>query len=138
MKENMRLLAGQRFLLEDDKSFWQVLSGQVEVYAVPSSGKLSFRRCYLMELTSGEAIFPAMDEFEEVRIQIYAVNDAVLSCTTLSGAEPAELRPLMEHWFRSLVRIPWLRLIADKGDDMLRQWQQADMLADDWEVKDNE
>ena len=43
MKENMRLLAGQRFLLEDDKSFWQVLSGQVEVYAVPSSGKLSFR-----------------------------------------------------------------------------------------------
>ena len=53
MKENMRLLAGQRFLLEDDKSFWQVLSGQVEVYAVPSSGKLSFRRCYLMELTSG-------------------------------------------------------------------------------------
>ena len=130
MKENMRLLAGQRFLLEDDKSFWQVLSGQVEVYAVPSSGKLSFRRCYLMELTSGEAVFPAMDEFEEVRIQIYAVNDAVLSCTTLSGAEPSELRPLMEHWFRSLVRIPWLRLIADKGDDMLRQWQQADMLAD--------
>ena len=135
MKEIQRLLPGQRFLLKDDRSFLQVMSGMVEVYAVTQSGKdeedsLSFRQCFLVELVAGEAAFPSMDEFQEICIQIYATEETEFCVASMEAADVSALCPLMERWFSSLVRVPWLRLIADKGDDMLQLWQRGGVMKD--------
>ena len=115
-----KLFAGERFLLEDDTGFWQVLSGCIEVYATTQNGsEISFHQCYLVEKKPGSAIFPALDEFDEVRIQAYAVEDTEIAFITWQELALDKLRPLMEEWFYSLVQIPWIRLLADKGDDML-------------------
>ena len=124
-----KLFAGERFLLEDDKGFWQVLSGCIEVYATTQKGsEISFHQCYLVEKKPGDAIFPALDEFGEVRMQVYAVEDAEMAFITWQELTPDKLRPLMEAWFSSLVQIPWIRLLADKGDDILQRWQKKDLL----------
>ncbi|WP_185753630.1 hypothetical protein [Selenomonas sp. AB3002] len=50
MENTHTLLAGQRFLLQEEEKFIQVLSGAVEVYAVTRTGEeLSFRSaiCWL-------------------------------------------------------------------------------------------
>ncbi|MBR2214878.1 MAG: NHLP bacteriocin export ABC transporter permease/ATPase subunit [Selenomonadaceae bacterium] len=124
-----KLFAGERFLLEDDTGFWQVLSGCIEVYAITQKGlDISFHQCYLVEKKPGSAIFPALDEFDEVRIQAYAVEDAEIAFITWQELTPDKLRPVMEEWFHSLAQIPWIRLLADKGDDTLQLWQKKGML----------
>ena len=124
-----KLFAGERFLLEDDTGFWQVLSGCIEVYATTQKGTENyFHQCYLAERKPGSAIFPALDEFDEVSIQAYAVEDAEIIFITWQESEPDTLRKLMEEWFHSLVQIPWLRLLADTGDDTLQQWKKKGML----------
>ena len=131
MENTHTLLAGQRFLLQEEEKFIRVLSGAVEVYAVTRTGEeLSFRQCYLLPMGEGEAAFPAMDEFDELYFQIYAKEDTEFSLCPLDEMRVEELRPLMEHWFRRLVEISWLRQKADKGDDMLQAWRQEGLLAD--------
>ena len=126
-----KLFAGERFLLEEDTGFWQVLSGCIEVYATTQKGnEISFHQCYLAEKKPGSAIFPALDEFGEVNIQAYAIEDAEIAFISWQESEPEVLRPLMEEWFSSLVQVPWIRLLADKGDDMLQLWQKNRMLKD--------
>ena len=123
-------MAGQRFLLQEEEKIACVLSGVVEVYAVTRTGEeLSFRQCYLLALEAGEAAFPAMDEFKELYFQLYAKEDTELSLCPLDEMKTEELRSLMEHWFRRLVEISWLRQKADKGDDMLQAWRQEGFLA---------
>ena len=129
MENTNKLLAGQRFLLQDDSSFIRLRSGTVEVYAVTRAGdELSFRQCYLLTLTAGEAVFPAMDEFEELNIQLYATEDAELCSCSFAQIPADEQRLLMEHWFQRLVEIPWLQQKADRGDDMLQVWRQQGFL----------
>ena len=131
MENTHTLLAGQRFLLQEEEKSIRVLSGAVEVYAVTRTGEeLSFRQCYLLALEAGEAAFPAMDEFKELYFQLYAKEDTEFSLCPLEEMRTDELRSLMEHWFRRLVEISWLRQKADKGDDMLQAWRQERMLAD--------
>ena len=112
MRKN--LYAGERFLLEEDTGFWQVVSGRVEVYATTQNGSdIAFHQCYLVEKQAGEAVFPALDEFQEVRMQIYALEDCELMFCRWQEAEREYLRGQMQAWFSSLVQISWLRLLAD-------------------------
>ena len=127
MRKN--LYAGERFLLEEDTGFWQVVSGRVEVYATTQNGsEIAFHQCYLVEKQAGEAVFPALDEFQEVRMQIYALEDCELMFCRWQEAEKEYLRGQMQAWFSSLVQISWLRLLADRGDDMLQLWKKRKLL----------
>lgn len=77
--ESKKLFAGERFLLTDDTGFWRIVSGKVEVYATTQTGAdISFHQCYLIDRAPGEAVFPAMDEFREIRMQVYVLEDAEL------------------------------------------------------------
>ena len=59
---NKKLFAGERFLLEEDTGFWEILSGRVEVYATTQhGGNRHFHQCYLVEEGEGEAVFPLGD-----------------------------------------------------------------------------
>ena len=57
----------RRFYWESESLI--LTAGQVEVYAVTREGR-DFRQSYLLTLAAGEAVFPAMDEFEEIDILI--------------------------------------------------------------------
>ena len=130
VKQKGTLFAGERLLLEDDTDLLRLNGGRAEVYAVTrkkdeADESLSFRRCYLMEVGAGEAVFPALDEFEEVHVQIYALEDLEYSLRPLAETEKERLLLDMELWFSRLLELPWLRLLADKGDDMLREWKRG-------------
>lgn len=37
----------------------------------------------------------------------------------------------MQNWFAALVELPWLRLMADLGDDVLQSWRTKSLFLDD-------
>ena len=115
----MKLLAGERRDLEGQGAAYLLVSGQAEAYAVMEGGG---RRLFLTELSAGAAAFPSMDEFEEIAVEIYAVSDVEISKIPLTEEYASELLPLMLHWFRELSHLPWLRLMADRGDEVLKTW----------------
>ncbi len=136
---NVKLNAGERLTLGSEKSFRRVVSGEVEAYAVTvndgsprapgaAAGDASFRQFYLSGLGAGDAAFPALDEFGEINVVLSAVEDAELEEVSFDGAADDVLRPLMQAWFRRLGEIPWLRLLADKGDDILQSWRDGTVL----------
>ncbi|MBP5737319.1 MAG: NHLP bacteriocin export ABC transporter permease/ATPase subunit [Acidaminococcaceae bacterium] len=124
----MKLIAGERFRLHDDNSFIKLVSGKLEAYAVTRK-KQSFRQIFLTELAPGQAAFPSMDEFEQIDVLVYAVEDSELTETAFAETTAEELMPLMRQWFAALVSLPWLRLLADKGDEVLRKWADGSVLA---------
>ena len=124
----MKLIAGERFRLHDDNTYIKLVSGKLEAYAVTRK-KQSFRQIFLTEITPGQAAFPSMDEFEQIDVLIYAVEDSELTETALAEATAEELLPLMRQWFAALISLPWLRLLADKGDEVLRKWADGSVLA---------
>ena len=124
----MKLIAGERFRLHDDNSFIKLVSGKLEAYAVTRK-KQSFRQIFLTELAPGQAAFPSMDEFEQIDVLVYAVEDSELTETAFAETTAQELMPLMRQWFAALVSLPWLRLLADKGDEVLRTWADGSVLA---------
>lgn len=142
MEPNVRLMAGKRFLVEDEHSFYKVVSGKVEVYALvgdkADGDKLSFRQCYLMTLSEGDPVFPALDAFGEVKIRIYATEDAELSMLPFEWTGIEVLRSNMERWFEMLVEIPWVRMMADRGDDMILTWKKPGMMAGKASVRELE
>lgn len=115
----MKLIAGQRFYLKEDNQFVKIVSGKVEVYAV-TRNKSSFRQIFLMEPTTGDCAFPSLDEFDYIDILVYAVEDSEIDLIDIDALQVDELRPLMQNWFCKLVELPWLRLMADLGDDVLK------------------
>ena len=123
----MKLSAGERYPLTDEKMYIVLTSGEAEVYAVTKQQD-SFRQMFLTELSPGEAAFPSMDEFGMVDVVVYAVEDAELDLLPLADGEPASLAPMMKQWFGRLVELPWLRLLADRGDDMLKTWADGSTL----------
>ena len=109
---------------EKGKVFARVRSGKVEAYAV-MSGEGSFRQEFLAEVDGGEAVFPALDEFEQVETLIYALEDAELEILQFESVSAENLRELMEKWFGELINLSWLSLLADKGDDTLITWREG-------------
>lgn len=125
----MKLLSGQRFLLQNEKEFAYVKAGKVEVYAV-TRNKSEFRQMILMTLEEGGAAFPALDEFKKIDVQIYAVEDSEIEIAPIKNFSVAEILPLMQNWFYKLVEISWLQLMAQRGDDILKRWQAGNFYTD--------
>lgn len=123
----IRLQAGQRFKLTEENKFYRVTAGTLEAYAV-TSGKLSFSQTFLFELEEGQGVFPAMDEFGQMDISVYAVTDAELEELSFDLAEFEQKRLLMRDWLARIVELPWLRLLADRGDDVLLAWRDGKVL----------
>lgn len=124
----LSLAAGQRFRLENSESLARVRSGKIEVYAVTRE-EGSFRQQFLVELSAGGAAFHSLDEFDTIDTLIYAVEDSEIEILPLESLSPLELQAAMRFWFAELVKLPWLRLLADKGDDTLVTWLDGTVLA---------
>ena len=124
----MKLLAGERFRLSDETKFIKVTSGKVEAYAVTKK-KISFRQIFLMELTAGEAAFPSLDEFETIDVSLYAVEDSEFEEISFDDVDAETLASMMRRWFVQLIKLPWMRLLADRGDEILQQWTSTNFLS---------
>lgn len=125
----MKLVEGKRYCLPEENSFIEVTAGKVEIYAVAHE-KENFRQMYLMELNAGEAAFPSFDDFEKIKIEVHALTDSELKTVSANEIAPAELARLMRTWFKNLMALHWLRLLADKGDDTLETWLDGSVIGD--------
>ena len=126
---NYELTAGDRFKLEDGERFALIESGKVEVYAVTRESG-SFRQQFLAELTAGGAAFPSLDEFDQIETQLYAVEDSRITIFAFNEIPPDKLKIFMRNRFAELIKLPWLSLLADKGDDTLIKWREKNFLDD--------
>lgn len=124
----MKLMAGERFRLSDENKYIRMISGRLEVYAVTRKN-VSFRQIFLMELKAGEAAFPSLDEFEQIDIQVCAVEDSELEEAAFADTDAKTMLPLMRTWFRRLLDQAWLQLLADRGDEVLKQWEEGSVLS---------
>ena len=135
----MKLVAGERYCLPEENSFVEITAGKVEVYAVTHQ-KENFRQMYLMELNAGEAAFPSFDDFEKIKIEVHALTDSELKTVSVNEIAPSELAQLIRSWFKNLIALPFLRLLADKGDDTLATWLDGSLIGDSqdnqslWEI----
>lgn len=126
-EKDIILKAGERIRLADGERFALVESGKIEVYAV-TRAEGSFRQQFLVELDSGGAAFPALDEFEQTETQIYAAEDTRIKIFKFEEVPSADLKKFMQNWFAELIKLSWLRLLADKGDDILITWLDGTIL----------
>jgi len=126
----LKLVASERYCLPEENSFVEIKAGKVEVYAVTHE-KENFRQMYLMELNAGAAAFPSFDDFEKIKIEVHAMTDSELKTISANEIAPAELAKLMRLWFKNLIALHWLRLLADKGDDTLATWLDGSVIGDD-------
>ena len=118
----MKLLSGQRINLEDENKFAYVKSGKIEVYAI-TRNKKDFRQILLMKLEEGGAAFHSMDEFKRIDVMLYAAEDSEIEFYEIKSLTAQQMHPLMKKWFYELVQVQWIKLLADRGDDMLKRWQ---------------
>ncbi len=123
----IKLSAGERFRLEDGERLALIETGKVEVYAV-TRAEGSFRQQFLVELAAGGAAFPSLDEFEQTETLIYAAEDSQIKILTFNEVAPEDLKVFMRRWFAELIKLSWLRLLADKGDDTLITWLDGTVL----------
>ena len=117
----MKLTAGKRIRLLTENSLVKIVTGKVEVYIVTREKK-DFRRTFLMELSSGAVAFPSCDNFGEVDIELYALEDSELQDTPADGLDGRELAYLMRLWFKNLTTVPFVKRLADKGDETIKSW----------------
>ena len=127
---NMKLIAGERYVLTGVDAFARVLSGEAEVYAV-SREATSFRQMYILTVSSGETAYPSGDELGFTDVQIYALTDIEIDLLSFSVQDKAAHVPEMRRWFRELVQTKWLALLADRGDEALGSWRDGTVLSDD-------
>ena len=130
MDKNFSLMAGERVRLPDGELLALIESGKVEVYAVTRE-EGSFRQQFLVELAAGDAAFPTLDEFKQTETLIFAATDTQIKILTFDEVAPDTLKIFMRRWFTELIKLPWLRLIADKGDDVLIPWINGTVLDGD-------
>lgn len=116
----MELQAGKRWRLKKEDEYLLVQQGVVEVYAVTASQE-SYRQEYLFPLKAGQAVFPAFDEFGEIDILIYALEDCQLQVEKLANSSKETLYLQMQEWFKQLSGIRWIKSLADLGDNSLDQ-----------------
>lgn len=124
----MHLQVGQRFKLTEKNKFYRVTAGKIEVYAVTSEA-LSFKQKFMIERGAGQAVYPAMDEFGQMDIGVYAETEAELEELSLDSLNLANHRLLMCEWLERLADLPWLRSLADRGDDVMLAWQNGTVFA---------
>ena len=125
MKMN-NIFSGGRFQLSNEKNFIKITSGSVEVYAITKDEQF-FRQEFIMKCTAGDAVFPALDDFEVVEILIYAVEDSTFEIFQIEEISETDLKNFAQNWFSKIIKISWLKLLADKGDDVLRGWQSKNI-----------
>ena len=116
----MELQAGKRWRLKNADEYLLVQQGMIEVYAVTARQE-SYRQEYLFSLKVGQAVFPAFDEFGEIDILIYALEDCQLQVEKLANSSKENLYPQMQEWFKQLSCIRWVKSLADLGDNSLDQ-----------------
>lgn len=125
--------AGERFFFSATDAFCIVASGEAELYA-KTLKKNNYQQLFVVEKKSGEFIFPLFDEFDMAELFLYAVTPVTIELYSLdaiekmSAEEEGALYKGMQEWFRDLMTISWIRLLANKGDDMLNMWSEADFL----------
>ena len=124
----MKLLAGQRYSLDDSVSFIQVVTGKIEAYAV-TTDKASFRQSFLMNIEPGQAAFPAIDN-KRIKVILFAVEDSEIENQNFDSQSVDNLKKLMKLWFKNLTGISWLGSLADRGDDVLLSWRKEIVLED--------
>ncbi len=136
----MLLSAGERLLLSDTQNYMALQSGHLEVYAV-SKDREAFRQMFIAEIHPGETVYPALDEFDILDVIVYATEASQLSERCFMEQEPAQQGELCRQWFSKLAQVPWVRRLADKGDDVLGTWGREDLfrnqenaIADLWEA----
>lgn len=127
MGDQIFLAAGNRRRLKDETRFLRIISGAAEVYAV-TSDKSEFRQTFLMKLAVNDAAFPSMDEFGWLDTEIYAAEDTTVEELSFAEVSETELKSIMTDWFSHLVDVPWIRLQTDRGDDILKTWQNRTVL----------
>ena len=120
-------MAGERIRLPDGECLALIESGKVEVYAV-TRAEGSFRQQFLVELAKDAAAFPSLDEFNQTETLIYAAEDTKINILNFDEIDNDRLKILMRRWFAELVKLPWLQLLIDKGDDTLITWQDGSVL----------
>ncbi len=135
MNKNFSLMAGERVRLPDGELLALIETGKVEVYAVTRE-EGSFRQQFLVELAAGDAAFPTLDEFKQTETLIFAATDTQIKILTFDEVAPDTLKIFMRRWFTELIKLPWLRLIADKGDDVLIPWINGTVLDGDDDLID--
>lgn len=131
----INLTAGDRIRLKDGERFALVDFGKIEVYAVTRADG-SFRQQFLVDLEIGGAAFPSLDEFEQTETILFAVEDSQIKIFSFDEFPQDELKNLMRNWFSDLIKLPWLRLLADKGDDTLLKWLDGSVLEDAEDLKE--
>lgn len=122
----MQLLAGQRFLCQEEQML-KIKEGKVEVYAV-TRNTAAFRQMFLMELSAGDVVYPAFDEFAQIEIGIYVAEDAEIEEAAFTSCSAFEHLPWMKTWFNKLSALSWVERLANLGDDMLQLWEAGTML----------
>ena len=124
----MKLLTGQRLRLESNETFARLISGRVEAYAITRDAS-SFRQIYLCDVQAGDAAFPSLDDFDLIDIILHCTEDADIELIELDQCADDELKSLLKGWFAKLIELPWLKFLADTGDDMLIQWRDGSLFA---------
>ena len=122
----MKLLAGQRYSLDDSASFIKLVSGKIEAYAV-TADESSFRQSFLMNIEVGQAAFPAIDN-NRIKVVVYAVEDSEVEILQFDNESVKNLKVLMSLWLKNLTAIPWIGSLADHGDDVLLSWRKTNVL----------
>ena len=131
----MKLLAGQRFSIDDNSSYILVVSGKVEAYAV-TTNKSSFRQTFLINIEAGQAAFPALDKFKKINIILYAVEDSELEKQYFDNSSIDNLKPLMSLWLKNLTNISWIANLANHGDDVILSWSKSNLFEKSNSIKD--
>ena len=116
----VELLAGERLPLPNDQ-IARILCGSVEVYAFTKGG--DFHQLFLMHRDTSQVIFPALDDFDVVDIQLYATADSKIEFLPINFFNDEDFKFHARAWFHDLIQLDWLKILADKGDDSLRLWQ---------------
>ena len=131
----LNLKQGERFRLTNENEYIILTEGMAEIYASSQEeSSSSYRQMFLMEMIAGEAAFPATTNFQFTSIFIYAVNDVTIEVYPLKLAKFESLRKHLREWFAHLQRVPFLNLIAKRGDDILQSWSTIDFLSEATDV----
>lgn len=131
-RERKSLFAGQRVTLADTDRFLLLASGRAEAYAVTREGE-AYRQMFLAELSATAAAYPAMDEFKQMDVVVYALEDTEYEELPMTGEgalPPEEQKRLMSTWFSGLGHLPWVQFLADQGDEIVRHWEKGSVFQD--------
>lgn len=128
MTTTVNLRAGERFRLSDPNQIALITAGNVEVYYVTESD--SFNQTFLADLHADHAVFYYDNDDRNSVTLIVARADSQFDLMSFDQFAPDRLKVLMQAWFTELIKLSWLRLLADKGDDVLITWRDRSVLED--------